>query len=158
MHGRGIQMACSRNCMVLLHLTWTRAPHGKNLKSDLVNCLSWLNVVFDLVKRWALRKRPKKAVRQIAQKDESRLQLRFSRECINLKILGVMGSFCFTVSPLTRRIPCKREVSCQLSVRGFIYIYGVIHMYDPTYVWPHIYIDLIHNVKSQILKLSREKW
>ena len=60
----------------------------------------------------------KKTVKQIAQKEESKLDLKLRVLRMARRISIVVGSFCTIISPLTLLIPLKRELKNQLSIKG----------------------------------------
>lgn len=86
--GRGMLTSLSRNRIVLLHLMVRRMPQGRNLKSAVVNCLVGLNRLAEEV-----RNRLKKATRQVAQNEASKLQRGLSLEWMSCSRWSVMGSF-----------------------------------------------------------------
>lgn len=61
---------------------------------------------------------PKKATRQIAQKLESKLDVKSRVECIRVSKAGVIGSFWDGGVPATLLMPVSRDLSAQLLSRG----------------------------------------
>ena len=117
--GMGISTSLSRNWIVLLHRIVISIPHEYTLKSALVSCLLGSNLLADKGNKCDFRNIPKKATKQTAQKDESRLLEKCRVEYISIKMLGVMGNFCRGGEPFTLLIPVSNDLSAQLSRRGF---------------------------------------
>ena len=78
MYGKGMETTLSLNWIVLLHLTSSSAPHEQNWIELSVNWESGLNLAAEVGKRCDFLNRPKKATKQTAQKEASKLMLQFN--------------------------------------------------------------------------------
>ena len=91
------------------------SPQLNMKKSERQRCDLGLNLEPAGGKRLDFRKNPKKAVRQAAQKTESKVKLRLSKDFKRRRMSGEIGSFLLTVNPLSLDTPfnklSKKETS-----------------------------------------------
>ena len=115
----------------------------------------------DTGNRFALRNNPKKTIKQAVQNKISVTILRFNEELIFNKMSGVIGSFRFTTSPLSRFTPRNRESRVQFCVMGFGSPISLCtrRMMDKYFGIDETWQSVVkmHNVSTQCVDLSWER-
>ena len=115
---RGIWTNRSWNYKVLFYRTEIATPQEWKVKSDLMNCLRGLKLWTEVGSRCDFLKKPKKAVRQIAQKVASKLDVILRREWSRNKMSLVIGSFLLIELPWSLCTPVIVLEIFQLSFMG----------------------------------------